>query len=50
VSLCSLILLNIINQNFYAAVYAAVIGVETETADFQRFSAAFVLSGVDSGV
>ncbi len=27
-----------------------VIGVKTETPDFQRFPAAFVLSGVDSGV
>ena len=49
-SLRSLILLNIINQNFHAAADSAVIGVKTETANFQRFSAAFVLSGVDSGI
>ena len=35
---------------FSTAVHAAVIEIESETANFQRFAAAFVLSGVDSGV
>src|SRR5687767_8173824 len=49
-SLRSLILLNVVHQNFHAAANATVVGVKTEASDFQRFSAAFVLSGVDSRI
>ena len=49
-ALCSLILLDVIDQNFEAAVDAAVVEVETEAADFERFSAPFMLAGIDAGV
>ena len=49
-SLRRLILLNVVDQNFEAAVYAAMVEIEPETTDFERFSAAFVLPGVDAGI
>ena len=44
----ALVLLDIIHQDFQAAVDSAVIEVETETPDLKRFPAAFVLTGIDA--
>ena len=45
-----LILLNIVDQHFQAAVDSSVIQVEAKSPDLQRFPAAFVLACVDSGI
>ena len=48
VPLGGLILLHVIDQNFQPAVHSAVIEIETEAADLQRLSSAFVLPSVDA--
>jgi hypothetical protein len=50
VALRALVLLHVIHQHFEAAVDAAVIQVEAEAPDLQRFAAAFMLAGVDRGI
>ena len=50
VALRALILLHVVHQHFESAVDAAVIEIEAEAADLERFAAAFVLAGVDAGV
>ena len=41
------VLLDVVHQNFEPAVDAAVIQVETEAPDLERFAAAFMLPGID---
>jgi hypothetical protein len=50
VPLGSLILLDIVHQNFQSTTYAAVIEIEAETPDLERLSAAFMLARVDARV
>jgi hypothetical protein len=50
VPLRALVLLYVVYQNFQTAVDAAVIEVETEAADLERFAAALVLPRVDARV
>ncbi|MFN7920009.1 MAG: hypothetical protein U0Q16_07930 [Bryobacteraceae bacterium] len=50
VALGRLVLLDVVDEDFEAAVDAAMVEVEAEAADFDGFSTAFVLSGVDAGV
>ena len=50
VALRALVLLDIVHQDFQSAVDAAVVQVESEAANLERFAAAFVLTGVDAGV
>src|ERR1039457_2334327 len=50
VALRSMILLHVVDENLEAAVDAAMIQVEAEPADFERFAAAFVLPHIDAGV
>ena len=50
VSLRALVLLDIVDQDLQAAVHAAVIEIETEPADLERFAAAFVLPRIDARV
>src|SRR5262249_36500053 len=49
VSLRTLVLLYVIDQDFQASVHSAVIQVEPKTPDLQRFSPTFMLAGVDAG-
>ena len=46
--LCRLVLLNIVNQHFQAAVYAAVVQIESKAPDLKRLSTALMLPGVDA--
>ena len=50
VALRALILLHVVDQHFQAAIDSAVVEIEAEAADLERFSAAFVLSRIDAGV
>jgi hypothetical protein len=50
VPLRALVLLHVVHQHLEAAVDAAVIQIEAEAPDLERFAAAFVLPGVDPGV
>ena len=50
VPLRALILLHIVHEDFQSAVDAAVVEVESEAADFERFAAALVLPRVDARV
>ncbi len=50
VALGGLVLLYVVDQDFEATAYAAVIEIEAEAADFDRLAAAFVLTGVDASV
>ena len=50
VALRPLILLHVVHQHFQPAVNAAVIEVEAEAPDLERFAAAFVLPGIDAGI
>src|ERR1041385_4806466 len=43
-----LILRHIFHQDFEAAIHAAVVQIESETADLDRFSAALMLAGIDA--
>jgi hypothetical protein len=50
VTLRALVLLHIVHQHLEPAADAAVIEVEAEPANLQRFPSALVLPGVDPGV
>jgi len=50
VPLRTLVLLNVVDQHFKAAVHPAVVQIETESPHFERFPPALVLAEVDSGV
>jgi hypothetical protein len=43
-----LILRHIFHQDFEPAIYAAVVQIESETADLDRFSTALMLAGIDA--
>src|SRR5215472_4937463 len=49
-SLRPLVLLDIVDQHFEPAVDPAMIEVESEAPNLERFPAAFVLTGVDAGI
>ena len=49
-ALCPLVLLHTVQENFQTSVDAAVVHVEAEPPNLQRFPAAFVLTGVNSGI
>src|SRR5262245_17057041 len=50
VTLCGLVLLNVIDQDFQTAVYSTVIEVEAKPPDLERLPSSFVLSRVDPGI
>ena len=49
-ALRALVLLDVIEHDFKTTVDAAMIEIETEAADLERFAAPFVLARVDSGI
>ena len=50
VPLCSLILLDAVDQDFEPSADASMIQVKTVAADLERFAAPFMLSGIDAGI
>src|SRR5262249_54070610 len=48
VSLRALVLLDIVDQHFETAIHTAMVQVESEAPDLERFAAAFMLAGIDT--
>jgi hypothetical protein len=50
VPLCTLVLLDTIHEDLQSAVRAAVVQIEAESSDLERFSAAFVLPRINAAI
>src|SRR5262245_20204476 len=49
-TLRSLVLLHIVDEDFQTAVNASVVQVETKPSDLERLAATFMLAGIDPGI